>query len=248
MNFETDEFDIRNCDCMELMKSFDDDHFDLAICDPPYYSGPEKKEYYGKRIATSKHSKTGSVENVKRTAYKPSDWSDQIPTWDYMNELKRVSKHQIIWGINYFEFANYHPGRIIWNKINQATSYSDCEIALCTMHETVRIFEYMWNGMMHGESLTNPRKQQGNKKLNEKRIHPTQKPVKIYEWTIRKYASSGQKILDTHIGSCSIALAIHKANQHDDMGLHLTASELNIHNFDKAIRRIKENTIQKGIF
>ena len=245
---KTDQFDLRLQDNMELMKEFEDNHFDLAIVDPPYYSGPEKKQYYGKRIAKSKHSKTGSIENVKRVEYKPSDWADQIPTWDYLNELKRVSRHQIIWGINYFEFANYHPGRLIWNKINQSTSYSDCEIALSTFHESVRMVEYMWNGMMQGESLINGRKQQGNKKLNEKRIHPTQKPVKIYEWIINRYVESGQKILDTHMGSRSNAIAIHKANQMDNMNLHLTAAEINTHYYEKAIRRIKENTIQQAIF
>ena len=145
--------DVFLMDCMDGMKQFPDKYFDLAVVDPPYFSGPEKRKFYGNATGTSKHSKTGDYHTVKRVEYSTSDWSDQIPDYDYLKELVRVSNNQIIWGINYFDFAGYHPGRIVWDKVNLKSSFSDCEIALCTYHESTRYFQYMWNGMMQGKSL-----------------------------------------------------------------------------------------------
>lgn len=110
-------------------------------------------------------------------------------------------------GGNYFNYIFPSPGRIIWDKCNGTVSFSDCEIAYCSLHDSVRMFRYMWNGMMQGKSITEGHIQQGNKKLNEKRIHPTQKPINLYVWTLQTYAKPGYKIGDGHTGSGSIRIA-----------------------------------------
>ncbi|MCK5607487.1 site-specific DNA-methyltransferase [Candidatus Pacearchaeota archaeon] len=156
---------------MDYMATQPDKSFDLAIVDPPYFNGPNKLGYYGERV---------SSVGVCRPAYeKTKDWD--IPGQEYFDELIRVSKHQIIWGINYYNIKNIGPGRIVWDKCNGASSFSDCEIAYTSCHDSVRMFAFMWNGMMQGRSIHDGRIQQGNKKLNEKRIHPTQKPIKLNE-------------------------------------------------------------------
>ncbi len=189
--------EIKHIDCMDYMATCSDKKFDIAICDPPYFNGPNKLGYYGAHI---------SSVGVDRPGYeKTDDW--EISTQDYFDELKRVSKHQIIWGINYFDIKNIGPGRIVWDKVNQNSTFSDCEIAYCSMHDSVRMFSYMWNGMLQGKSMSEGKVQQGNKKKNEKRIHPTQKPVILYDWLMMKYVRLGMKILDTHLGSGSICIS-----------------------------------------
>lgn len=190
---------VHNKDCMIDLVNYPDNSFDLAIVDPPYFSGPETRKYYGSNVSATK---------VKRKDYGEQEkW--EVPTQNYFKELFRVSKNQIIWGCNYFD-VELSPGRIIWDKVNGKSSFSDCEIAYCSMHDSVRQIRYMWNGMMQGKSIKEGHIQKGNKKLNEVRIHPTQKPVILYEWLLLTYASEGDKILDTHLGSGSSRLAAFK--------------------------------------
>jgi site-specific DNA-methyltransferase (adenine-specific) len=191
--------ELLNIDCMEYMATLPDKYFDLALSDPPYFNGPQKLGFYGGRCL-----KTG----VDRNGYKKlGQWN--VPGADFFAELQRVSKNQIIWGINYYAIENLGSGRIIWNKVNTASTFSDCEIAYCSAIEHVRMITYMWNGMLQGKSIKDGHIQQGNKQLNEKRIHPTQKPVCLYQWQLNKYAEPGQRILDTHLGSGSSAIAAH---------------------------------------
>ena len=186
-------------DCMEYMAGLPDKFFDLAVVDPPYFSGPDKLGYYGERT---------SAAGVKRGEYaKAGTW--HVPGVEYYNELCRVSKNQIIWGINYFEFAGMVPGRIVWDKVNGESSFSDAELASCSLHDSVRLFSFMWNGMMQGSGIRNGRGriQQGNKALNQKRIHPTEKPFALYHWIYETYSAPGQKIFDSHMGSQSSRIA-----------------------------------------
>jgi site-specific DNA-methyltransferase (adenine-specific) len=210
----TDKITITNEDCMELLKRTPDNYYELAICDPPY----------GANDAFESKMTDSNKQASKRKKYKEFD--NIVPSQDYFKELKRVSKEQIIWGGNYFGLSG---GVIVWDK--KGTAFGDGEIAICSTHKSVRIFEFTWNGML-----------QGDMKNKEIRIHPTQKPVALYKWILDKYAKENDKILDTHLGSGSIAIACH------DYGFELTACELDKEYYDKAIQRIVNHTNQTKLF
>ena len=184
-----------NVDCLPAMELFPDNYFDLAVVDPPYFSGPERRGFYGSKV-----SKIG----VHRDYPASPAWSKPEP--EYFRELLRVCRRYIVWGCNYFDYQ-FATGRIVWDKCNGNSSFSDCEIAATNLFSSVRMFRYMWSGMMQGKSITEGDTMQGNKSLNEKRIHPTQKPVALYDWIFKNYAEPGQKILDTHLGSGSSRIA-----------------------------------------
>ena len=237
---------ITNEDNMELMARYSDNHFDLAIVDPPYGINVAKMAYTQEDNRPVKQSNGGTLR-VKKLKYKHGDWDRNPANVIYLNELLRVSKNQIIWGVNYMDF-HLKGGRIIWNKcVPKGVSFSDCEIAYCSLFNGVRMVTYMWAGMMQGSS-SNWNIQEGNKKLNEKRIHPTQKPIKLYEWLLTNYAKPNQKILDTHLGSGSIAIAIDNVNKIEKMNLTLTACELDTDYFNAAMKRIEQQTAQQTIF
>jgi site-specific DNA-methyltransferase (adenine-specific) len=169
--------EVYNEDYMVGMARYPDKYFDLAIVDPPY----ENNDAIG--------IKNGNKHSGKRTDYHQFD--NIAPPQEYFDELKRVSKHQIVWGGNYFGIKG---GAIVWNKYG--TAFGEAEIAICSTHHSVRIFAYTWNGMI-----------QENMKYKEKRIHPTQKPVSLYKWLLSNYANPTCKILDTHLGSQSSRIA-----------------------------------------
>lgn len=222
---------LYNMDCMEGMKQFPDKYFELAIVDPPYFEGPNKRRYYGREI---------NKLNIKRKDYDViENWSK--PTDEYFKELLRVSKHQIIWGINYYN-CNLGSGRIVWDKVNGESTFSDCEIAYCSIHDSVRMFRFMWNGMMQGKSIQEGHIMQGDKTKNEIRIHPTQKPVNLYIWLLQNYAKQGDKILDTYVGSASSLIACYK------MGFDYVGFELDRNYYNKAISRIKSENAQISLF
>ena len=213
---------IRNCDCMDLMKEYPDKHFELAIIDPPYGIGED-----GARNHTR-----GKLAVAKR--YKPFIGNDKKPpSKQYFIELRRISKNQIIFGANHF-IENIAMSNsscwLVWDKLNFA-DFADCELAWTSFKTAVRKFTYRWSGML-----------QGDMKNKEKRIHPTQKPVVLYEWLLTKYAKKGDKILDTHMGSGSIAIACH------NLGFDLTACELDKDYYDAAMKRIEFHRAQKRLF
>lgn len=209
-------------DAVAIMKSCPDKMYKLAVADPPYFTGPEKRQYYGQKV---------SNKGVKRIDY-PVTETWQIPGEDYFNELFRVSEHQIIWGCNYYNQI-FGPGRIIWDKVNGDSSFSDCEEAYCSLHDSIRLVRYMWNGMMQGKSLKEGHVMQGNKKMNEKKIHPTQKPILLYKWLFDNYVEEGWNILDTHLGSGSSRIAAY------DMGIDFTGIELSPVHFNNQEARFK---------
>jgi site-specific DNA-methyltransferase (adenine-specific) len=176
---------IHLIDCMDLMAKLPDKSIDLAIVDPPYFEEYGKEIYPGAAISTT---------GIKRNRFESKHWD--VPKEDYFLELKRVSKNQIIWGFNYYEIKNFGTGRIIWDKVNDKSSFSKAEIAYCSLHKSVQMFRFMWNGML-----------QGDMKNKEIRIHPTQKPIPLYRWTLQKYAKEGDIILDTHCGSGALPIA-----------------------------------------
>ena len=223
-------FGFYNMDCMDGMKEFPDKFFDIAVVDPPYFSGPEKRGYYGRKI---------SPINVQRIYEKTDNW--EVPDKKYFDELDRVSKHQIVWGCNYFDYC-FGPGRIVWDKCNGKSSFSDCELAFCSLHDSVRLLRYMWNGMMQGKSIDEGWIQRGNKKLNEYRIHPTQKPMDLYRWIVREYIKPGWKVLDTHVGSASSLIAYHEAR------IQYVGFEIDRNMYQKAKKRLDEAKSQMSIF
>ena len=216
---------------MPGMSRYPDKYFNWAIVDPPYFDGPNKLGFYGSRCSRA---------GVDRGGYKKlGKW--EVPGPEYFIELKRVSKNQIIWGINYFPIENLGPGRIIWDKVNSTSTFSDCEIAYCSSIESVRLIQYMWNGMLQGLSIEQGCIQQGNKKLNEIRIHPTQKPVKLYKWLLSTFVNPGDKIIDTHGGSMSIALACH------DLRFDLVLMEIDKEYFKAGKERLEQHQKQLSL-
>jgi site-specific DNA-methyltransferase (adenine-specific) len=210
----TDKIQITNEDNMLLMARYPDNYFDLAIVDPPY------------GISMDGAKKT-SGSHGGRKAHKFKGWDSSIPEKEYFDELFRVSKNQIIWGANYF--TKYLPGSmgwIVWRKDRGDFSSSDAELAYSSFNRALR--EYTKNPLvLVREGGT---------------IHPTQKPVAIYKWILDKYAKQGDKILDTHLGSGSIAIACH------DYGFELTACELDVEYYEKAKQRILNHVKQLTLF
>jgi site-specific DNA-methyltransferase (adenine-specific) len=207
---------------MELMSRYPDNYFDLAIVDPPYGLGESSND-------NKSRSKLGKSKN-----YGNKNWDDSAPNQEYFNELKRVSKHQVIWGANHFieNIPNANSSCwIVWDKVNGENDFADCELAYCSQKTAVRKIEFRWHGML-----------QGNMKEKEIRIHPTQKPVALYKAVLDKYAKVGDKILDTHLGSMSIAIAC------ADYEFDLTACELDKEYFDKAMQRINNHVAQQKLF
>ena len=225
----TDKIELYNCDNMELMAKYPDGYFDLAIVDPPYGIGVTKN----KRLNNNSNN----------------DWDDNIPSEEYFKELFRVSKNQIIWGGNYFDLP---PTRcfIVWDKcISDDFTLAMAELAWTSFDKLAKIFKY-----------SVPK---------DGKIHPTQKPVKLYKWILDKYSTcsecggSGEvasntidcdvqtckkckgdnpKILDTHLGSASIAIACH------DYGFELVGCELDKEYYDKGIERVKNHVSQQKLF
>ena len=210
---------IYNKDCLDAMKSMQDNQFDLAIVDPPYGIGISgQKEVKKKRVQRNR----SSAQN--RKYHKEKKWDNDIPTKEYFTELQRVSINQIIWGANYFvkHINKGTKGWIIWDKQQKGLWSSDAEIAYSSYNKPTRIF--LQNRIIL--------QQEGGT------IHPTQKPIKLYEWLLMNYAKKGDKILDTHLGSGSIAIACH------NLGYDLEGYELDKEYYDNALKRIKEHQSQ----
>ena len=211
---------ITNEDNMELMKRYEDNYFDLAIVDPPYGIDADKKNS-AKKLQSKKSA--GLSKD-----YGSQEWDSAIPSDEYFIELKRVSKKQIVWGANFF---NLQGGMLYWHKQVTMPTYSQGELAWLSWLNKIDFVNIAWHGMI-----------QHDMKNKEVRIHPTQKPVKLYEWLLMNYAKEGDKILDTHLGSGSIAIACH------NLGYELTACELDTEYYNNAIKRLKQHQAQQRLF
>lgn len=206
----TEKINITNEDCMELLKRTPDKFYDLVICDPPYGIGAGSTKFQS------------GTRKKKSGFHRENDWDNDIPNKEYFDELFRVSKNQIIWGVNYMvEYIPKSKGWIFWDKKTGDNSYSDGELAFTSFDVALKKYDRYWSGANA--------KEQGD--LD--RMHPTQKPISLYKFCLDKYAKQGDKILDTHLGSGSIAIACH------DFGFELTACELDTEYYEKAVQRIK---------
>ena len=187
-------------DCMDLLRQMPDKCIDLAICDPPY-GGVTQGGY----MKTNESSVLAKNKN-----YHLSIWGMEKPTQEYFDELQRVSKNQVIWGGNYFaSMLTDSQCWLVWDKENGKNDYADCELAWTSFNRATRIFRYRWLGML-----------QGNMKEKEYRIHPTQKPIALYEWILNTFADKDDLILDTHVGSASSLIACHRT-RHRFIGLEI---------------------------
>lgn len=215
------DYGFYNMDCIEGMKQFPDNYFDLAIVDPVYGGVTQGGYMQGK----------GGEHAAKRRNYHLGLWSQEKTGSDYFKELLRVSKNQIVWGGNYFcSNLPESQGWIVWDKENTG-SFADCELAWTSYNRATRIFRFMWNGML-----------QGDMKNKEYRIHPTQKPVRLYEWILHNYANKDDIILDTHVGSASSLIACHNT-RHKYVGFEIDKTY-----YEKAKARVEAETAQTTIF
>jgi site-specific DNA-methyltransferase (adenine-specific) len=228
--------ELLHTDCMTYMKGLEDNAFELAIVDPEYGRG----EHGGTNRNHGVKQKNGSVSMCLDGGYEKKAWDKEPPPVVYFSELFRVSKNQIIWGANYMPLP-LQGGAIIWDKVNDGVDQSGAEIAYNSLNNRVDVVRYMWRGMMQGVSILNGTVQQGNKRLNEKRIHPTQKPVKLYEWLLKNYAKEGDRILDTHLGSGSSAIAAHYG------GFDFVGCELDEDYYKAAQKRFDAETSQQAM-
>lgn len=210
----TENIEITNEDNMELMARYPDNYFDLAIVDPPY----------GLNMAKEKPRKDGRFAHNK-----PRTWDEEIPNQEYFNELFRVSKNQIIWGGNYFPLP-VNKCFIFWYKQNPVPNFSDGEYAWTSFNYPAKCFDFRYYGNLQGKTSA------------EKKIHISQKPKELYRWILDNYAAKGDKILDTHLGSGSIAIACH------DYNFELTACELDNDYYNSAIKRITNHVGQTKLF
>ena len=238
-----------NADNLEIMRGMKDNEFDLAICDIPYGIGVTKMAFL-KETKTTVRQRNGSRLNPHKSKkiHAVKDWDSQTPLQIYFDELKRVSKNQIIFGANYTNWKGLGSGRIKWDKgFAEKVSFNQFEYAYCSCIDHEIEIQLLWAGMMQAKGLNDPMTQQGNKKLNEKRIHPCQKPVMLYDLILKKFSNQGDKILDTHFGSGSIAIAIEKANRINNMGLRFTGIELDEEYYNAALQRFKVFSMQQTI-
>ena len=206
--------DLRLADCMDIMAGFPDGHFDLAVVDPPYGIG----------IVSQFKKQTGSKRSMMRgiNGITGSEWDGATPDGQYFAELRRVSKHQIIWGGNYFlDHLTATRCFLSWDKMNGTNNMADFELAWTSFDGSCRRFA------MHHFSAG-----------YDAKIHPTQKPVPLYKWILANFAKPGMRVLDTHMGSGSIAIAAHYA------GIHLTACEIDPDYYAASCERIERETKQ----
>ena len=220
---KTDKTRSFNMDCIEFMQSVPNKFYDLAIVDPPYGIGED---------GSKNIKRTGGVAKPKK--YKSFAGNDlQSPELIYFKELKRISKNQIIWGANHFisKIPFNSSCWVVWDKDNGETDFADCELAYTSFKSAVRKFKFTWNGM-----------RQENMKNKEIRLHPTQKPVKLYEWLLINYAKEGDKILDTHGGSQSSRIACY------NLGFELDIIELDKDYFDAGNKRFDQHKKQLTLF
>jgi len=205
---------------MIKMAEYPDKYFDLAIVDPPY------------GIDIAKTGQVGGGKCAVVSQYKKSEWDNDTPSIEYFEKLRRVSKHQIIWGGNYMiDYLYNTPCFIVWDKDNTG-NFADAELAWTSFKSPTRIFKYRWNGML-----------QENMKAKEDRIHPTQKPVQLYKWLLKNYAKPTDKILDTHLGSGSSAIAAY------DFGIaEFVGCEIDADYYTAAKKRFDIHCLQTKLF
>lgn len=237
-NIKSETFNI---DCMDGMSRFSDGFFHIGICDVPYGIDVGNMAFL-KEKKTKVLQKNGSRINPHtHKNYDFKDWDKQPPGQEYFNELKRVTRNQIVFGINYCNWDGVGPGRIKWDKlVPDGLSFNRYEEAYCSFTEETIELPLLWSGMQQAKSLSEPTVPQGNKKLNERRIHPCHKPVLLYLKLLIMFSEPGQNILDTHLGGGSIRIAC------DRFGVNFYGFEIDRGHFQDHEKRYKKYLSQKS--
>lgn len=224
--------EVHLIDCVDFMRGLPDKAFDLAIVDPPYGIGESSKNRNG--IVKIKDKRNGRVSHVK-IKNEIKDWDNNAPEKIYFEQLKRVSKNQIIWGANHFIENIPNPNSsswVVWDKCNGDSDFADCELAWTSFDSAVRQFRFMWSGMFQGKnSFSEGHIFEGNLSKHEKRIHKTHKPIILYRWLLRNYAKPNDTIFDSHMGSQSSRIACHME------GFDFTGCELDPEYFEQGNQR-----------
>lgn len=229
MNTDISKIDLDNLgenyfmlNCIEGMKKFPDKYFDIAIVDPPYADGT-----IGEFKRADKSRFGGIFDKYKKRGKKQINW-DVTPSKEYFDELFRVSKQQIIWGGNYFnEFLPSNRNFIIWRKLKISEDFS------------MAMAEYAWTSI-NGNAKVYQQAPQGT--AGKERIHPTQKPIELYEWLVTRYCKETDKILDTHVGSASSLIAFHRLHN------QFVGFEIDEEYYQKSIERFEKETAQQQLF
>lgn len=211
-----DGIDIFNGCCKQLMAHYPDDHFDIAIVDPPYGIGDD--------FFNNKHPKS----HFSRFHY--SRWDKSVPDDEYFDELRRVSKHQIVWGGNYFAPLWPCKGFIVWDKQRAVPNFASAELAWTSFDVVAKTYRIRHDGFDFKDKV--------------ERFHPTQKPIELYKALLRDYTEPGDKILDTHLGSGSIARAVLDVGEERT----LVASEIDEVYVAGAVEQIKNHESQAALF
>lgn len=241
---QLDKITLVYADNMEYMGTLPDKAFNLAVCDIPYGLKVGRMAYLSEMNTTVKQKNGTRLNgNKNKRPYTKKNWDSEVPTQEYFDELCRVSENQIIFGIEYTGWKGVGTGRIRWDKgFAEEVSFKRYETAYCSMIDYEMTLPLLWAGMQQAKSLREPMVAQGNKKLNEKRIHPTQKPVMLYQFLLMGFAWPAQKILDTHSGSLSIGIACH------ELGMYLTAIENDSEYYEAGKKRLQNYQLQQTMF
>lgn len=233
---KTDKTRSFNMDCMEFMKDVPDKFYDLAIVDPPYGIGASKQSHSKSKIKGRKNS------IVSRSTHKSKDWDKSTPNQEYFTQLFRISNNQIIWGGNYFVLPLTNSW-LIWNKLQVLETRSDGEMAWTSFKKPLKIVPLLQDGFKRGQNVGYNQPVVYNEPFSGKQtIHPTQKPIKLYEWLLMNYAKEGDKILDTHGGSQSSRIACY------NLGFELDIIELDQEYFEQGNKRFEQHKKQLTLF
>lgn len=222
---------VLNDDYRNVLSKFEDGYFDLALCDIPYGIDVTNMNFL-KKVKTKLKTKNGNrfFASTNKKVHTFKDWDKEPPPQEYFDELKRISKHQIIFGIEYVNWTGVGSGRIKWNKgVAEGMSFKKYELAYCSLIDYEMEIPLLWTGMCQAKSLTEPMTQNGNKKLNEKRIHPCHKPIMLYDKLILEFGFKGMKIIDTHLGSGSSRISADRFGVDEFVGIEIDEQYFNEH-------------------
>lgn len=242
----TDKIEITNEDNMALMARYPDNYFSIGITDIPYGINVGKMSFITEKNTSVKQKNGTRLNPNKNKKMKPAVWDESTPSQKWFNEFCRVTKEQIFFGVDYVDYTGLSAGRIKWIKgFSEEMSFKGHETAYCSFIDYEYELKYLWAGMMQGKSIKEPMTQQGNKSLNEERIHPTQKPVLLWDLILLFCIKNGiniKNVLDTNTGLSSLCLSCIK------FGFDFTGCDIHKPYFEASVKRIQNHISQLTIF